>query len=49
MVLDGSQMPQSGLVLDGVEDFVDGEPERSSSDLSAQSGLGERIEGACLL
>jgi len=28
-VLDGSQTPDSGLILDGVEDFVDGEPERS--------------------
>ena len=29
VVLDGSQMPDPGLILDGVEDFVDGEPERS--------------------
>ena len=29
VVLDGSQTPNPGLVLDGVEDLVDGEPERS--------------------
>ena len=29
IVLDGSRTPDSGLILDGVEDFVDGELERS--------------------
>jgi len=29
VVLDGSRMPDPGLILDDVENFVDGEPERS--------------------
>jgi len=29
VVLDGSRMPDPELILDGVEDFVDGEPEWS--------------------
>jgi len=45
----GRLTPQ--LVLDGVEDLVDGEPERGEvlCRLEIWSGLGERIGSACLL
>ena len=29
VVLDGSRLPDPGLILDGVEDLIEGEPERS--------------------
>ena len=29
VMLDGSRTPDSGLILDDVEDYVDGDPERS--------------------
>ena len=29
VVLDGSQTPDPELILNGVEDFIDGEPEQS--------------------
>ena len=40
-LLDGSRMPDPGLILDGVKDFVDGEPEQSELlyQLVAQSRL----------
>ena len=38
VVLDGSWMPDPGLVLDGVEDFIDGEHE--------WSGLLHRLVGS---
>ena len=42
-------MPNQRLVLNGVEDFIDGEPEWSKLlyHLYAQSGLGERIWSVC--
>jgi len=51
IVLDKSRTPDPELVLDGVEDFVDGEPEWSdcSVGLWDQSRLDERIESAYLL
>ena len=44
-------MPNPLLILDGIEDFIDEEPKQSELlyQLVAQSGLGERIESACLL
>ena len=46
VVLDRLRAPYPWLVLDGIEDLIDWEPQRGEE---AQSGSRERIKNACFL